>query len=200
MIIFSDDIERVKNTVLFFVLHTKHVGITKLCKLLYFSDIDCYIKTGFKITELEYRAQERGPVPTQIWAELQTEMPRNAIKYNIQNVVKRERGHSTRAESDEKYFVARKNQHFNSDFFTENELEILQKNADKYKETVGTQMSEESHLEGKPWEQTWNGGIGKGKIIDFDLDLGLNSNTDNIRRIKEAQKRANASQEIVESL
>lgn len=67
MLALSFDKERIQNIALSFVQNTKRVGMTKLCKLFYFFDIDVYKKTAFTATGLEYFAKERGPVPMLVW-------------------------------------------------------------------------------------------------------------------------------------
>lgn len=192
--------ERVQNAVLFFVERTKNVGITKLCKLLYFADIDNYIQRGASITGLEYNARERGPVPHDVYIELQKDIPQRYRKYNLKNFIAREHPRSQKAGSDECFFTIKKNKRFDSEYFTLNELDIMNTVAEKYRDTLGTEMSEESHMPGKPWEQTWADGAGEGLPIDFDLDLGLNSNTDNIERIKNIKNRISVTQEALKAL
>lgn len=192
--------ERVQNAVLFFVERTKNVGITKLCKLLYFADIDNYIKRGKSITGLEYNAQERGPVPHDVFIELQRERAPEDRKYNLKNFIVREKKRAMRAGNDECFFEKRRNKDFAPEYFTQNELKIMQAIADKYRDSLGTEMSEESHMPGRPWELTWDDGKGKGRTIDFNLDLDLNSNTDNIDRIKNIQKRIAIAQEAIAAL
>ena len=72
--------------------------------------------------------------------------------------------------------------------------------AEKYYDKTGVQMSEESHLSGHPWELTWDGGVGAGKFIDFDLDIEKNMSTDTIDMIRNEQKIASQAQEIVDAL
>lgn len=189
-----------QNAVLFFVERTKNVGITKLCKLLYFADIDNYIKRGRSITGLEYNARERGPVPHDVFIELQKNIPQRYRKYDLKNFIAREHKRSPKAGSDESFFTIKKNKRFDSEYFTLNELDIMNAIAEKYSASLGTEMSEESHMPGKPWEQTWADGAGEGNIIDFNLDLELNSSTDNIDRIKNIQNRIFIARASVKAL
>lgn len=185
--------QRIQNIVLFFVANTQNVGIIKLSKLLYFADRESYIETGFKITGLEYRAQERGPVPMDVWAELQTKVHPNQIRYDLKKMIKRERPHSARAGNDEVYFVPKHGTIFKDGVFSEYEIELMKKIAAEYITTSGASMSTESHLGGKPWEQTWNLGAGKGKIIDFDLDVALYLDTEKIIERQKLQEYAKQS-------
>lgn len=189
--------QRIQNIVLFFVSKTENVGITKLSKLLYFADRKSYIETGFKITDIDYRAQERGPVPIDIWAELQTSA--HPI-YDLKKKIKRERPHSVRAGNDETYFVPKLGVTFDDGVFSEYELHIMKKIAQEYKTISGASMSNESHIEGRPWEQTWDSGAGKGKIIDFDLDITVYLDTEKITEHKKLQEGAKQSRITLDEL
>jgi len=71
MIPISFERERIQNLPLYFVQNTKYVSTTKLCKLLYFLDMEVYVQTGFSVTNLQYRAKSRGPVPDVYFSEIE---------------------------------------------------------------------------------------------------------------------------------
>lgn len=175
MQIYTYQIERVQNSVLFFVERAKNVGITKLCKLLYFADSANFQERHISITGLNYYAWPRGPVPREVYDELQKDIPQRYRKYNLKSFITRERKHSSRAGDEECFFTVRKNKRFDADYFTLNEMDIMNTIAEKYKYYLGTEVSEESHMPGRAWERTWANGEGEGKLIDFNLDLEVDS-------------------------
>lgn len=190
--------ERIQNMAIYFVKNTDRVGMVKLMKLFYFCDRECYLKTGFKITDLEYTAKEKGPVLMDIYNELKR---REKIdKYGIINVIQRERANSQKTEMDELYFKPKRNKDFCWKFFSRCELGILQDICNQYKLKTGAQMSMESHEDGLPWLQTWNNGQGDGQLIDFDLDIERYLNSDKLDRIRYVQNIAKNFKENMAAL
>lgn len=164
--------EIIKNAVLFFVQNTEKVGNTKLCKLLYFFDMEVYEETGFTATELTYYAKKRGPVPLRVLTELQgNARPNDTI--GLSDVITKERKKTKRTSPDELFYIATRGAVFDSGCFSGFEYDILKKVANKYKTSTGAEMSEETHLEGTAWAQTK-----EGEELDFELEARLHCSSE----------------------
>src|SRR5690348_10199025 len=68
--IVSRDREKLINAIIYFLNNTKHCHTLKLYKLLNFSDFEHFRQTGRTITGLTYKAWQKGPVPTDLHAEI----------------------------------------------------------------------------------------------------------------------------------
>lgn len=196
----SFDNERIQNIALYFVQNTEKVGITKLCKLFYFFDMDTYRQTALTASGLTYYAKKQGPVPMSVWAELQDKKIVGYKYFDLKKVIHREPKRSIRTEQDERYFIAQKNAQFHDEYLARKEINILEEIVKKYKLSTGNEMSEESHLQGTPWEQTWSNGEGDGKAIDFDLEAKLYYNTDDMKRRNFLQQAVKEFKAAVEAL
>jgi uncharacterized phage-associated protein len=63
--------EKLLNLIAYFVKHTKNCKKTKLFKLLYYADFRHFKETGRSITGLKYFAWQWGPVPKELYAEME---------------------------------------------------------------------------------------------------------------------------------
>ncbi len=192
--------ERVQNAVLFFVTNAKNVGMTKLCKLLYFCDLNMHLKQGVAITDLEYQAEKRGPVPMAVYRELNDYLQPEEEGYGLKDFIHREPPRRERAGDDERFFVPNRGRSFDPDFFSKNELDVLNETIERYRDSLGTEMSAESHLAGKPWELTWQNGRGESQKIDLNRGLELNTDPESLKRIRERQERRAYVTQYLESL
>ncbi|EQD73859.1 hypothetical protein B1A_04740, partial [mine drainage metagenome] len=59
----SHEREKLINAIIFFAIHTRFLGKTKLFKLLYFLDFEHHKETGRSVTGMDYFAWKMGPVP-----------------------------------------------------------------------------------------------------------------------------------------
>ena len=78
--------EKLINTIIYFAQNTKNCGKTKLMKLLYFLDFTHFKQTGKSVTGLDYYTWEWGPVPKELFKELDDMKPdlKSAIKISPQ--------------------------------------------------------------------------------------------------------------------
>lgn len=200
MIPISFERERIQNVALFFVKNTKNVSVAKLCKLFYFLDMEEYLKTGFPVTGLQYRAKSRGPVPIEIWADVQNKKAEQYTYFDLNEVIRKVKPRSSKATEDETILTAKKNKDFNPVYFSESELKALEVIAQRYVDSSGTEMSEESHLKEAPWEQTWRGGEGEGQVIDFDLEAKAHFSTEGSTNRRELQHAVQTQLGIIKAL
>ena len=62
--------EKLLEAIVYFARNTKHVGVIKLFKLLYYLDMLHFRETGRSVTGMTYHALPYGPVPTELYKEL----------------------------------------------------------------------------------------------------------------------------------
>src|SRR5271169_4757174 len=62
--------EKLLEAIVYFATTARHVGVIKLFKLLYYLDMLHFRETGRSVTSLAYHALPYGPVPTELYNEL----------------------------------------------------------------------------------------------------------------------------------
>jgi len=149
------------NATIFFAQNVKHLGITKLNKLLYFSDFEHYRLYGRPILGDYYTRMKRGPVPSK--------------SYSIFNANFRDKTDDSLKESIDvrieislfnilfKKIIAKKE--LDKSVFSKSEIEVMEKVAKEYPNSSANELSYKSHKE-KPWLETPSLGI-----IDYKLAL-----------------------------
>jgi uncharacterized phage-associated protein len=153
--------EKLVNAVLFFAQNTHKCGKTKLFKLLNFLDFEHYKLVGRSVTGLDYFAWKMGPVPPELFEEMDSpkEDMRAAVSFEKRVVQKGEMtAVVAKAEFDEASFSKR-------------ELKIMRNLADEYKNASADEMVEEAHLETKPWHQVWEEEGRKQGAIPYEYAL-----------------------------
>lgn len=133
------------NAVLYFAKNTRYLGKTKLMKLLFFLDFKHFQETAKSVTNLEYFAWERGPVPKDFFFELSNSNQPEDLKKVI-NVCK------VADDSDFRAIIAKGKPDLR--YFSKREFRILSEIAETYRDVKADDISEISHLENEPWDQT----------------------------------------------
>lgn len=137
--------EKLINTIIFFANHTRFLGKTKLCKLLYFLDFEHYKETGRSVTGMEYFAWKMGPVPVDLYEEVDMPEPDMANKVEFaQKQTRRGTMLAVTPLSD-----------FDNSYFSKRELRIMHSLADEYRDTLSEDMIEATHLENQPWHKIY---------------------------------------------
>lgn len=157
--------EKLLNAILFFVQNTKHCHTLKLFKLLNALDFEHFRQTGRTVTDLSYKAWDKGPVPDDLWrelkkggyADLQKVVSLNPVKDDLTDVLLR-RDLKPRKQTDVRVFSKR-------------ELEIMKRIAEIFYEAKCDDMSDFSHDRRFPWRRVFGQGEGSGKIIEPELAL-----------------------------
>ena len=67
--------DKLINSIIYLVNNVSHCGKVKLFKLLYFLDFEHYNQTGRSVTGMEYFAWKMGPVPTELYEEIEAPEP-----------------------------------------------------------------------------------------------------------------------------
>lgn len=150
--------EKEINAIIFFIKNTNHCGKTKLFKLLFFLDFSHFKQTGKSVTELKYYAWERGPVPKELFEEL--DRPKEDFKKHIAILPS--------APGEFLKMIPRKK--FDPKYFSKREIKIMQNIAEIFKEAFAEDMSEVSHLPNEPWNKTKKT---KGLLAEIDYMLSL---------------------------
>lgn len=169
--------EKLINSIIYFASHTKHVGKTKLLKLLYLLDFCHFKSTGKSVTGLEYEAWDKGPVPRPLFDEFKNMKPdlKNAITIvqigNFHKVTPRRK--------------------FNDKHFTNREKMLLDGLSAAFKEQKAHEMIEVTHLRNRPWQKTLEE-KGPFKKIDYLMaiddeasSLPYNEGRDRMKEISE---------------
>ena len=164
--------EKLLNAIIYFARDTKFCGKTKLMKLLFFLDFLHFKQTGKSVTGLNYFAWKMGPVPKDLFEELENMKPdlRSAIKID--------------QFGDFQKIVSQKK--FNDQYFTSCEKKILKEIAFIFKETKAEDIVEISHLKNEPWHMTLKE---KSPYKQIDYMLAIDS-MENSLSYDEAKERA----------
>ncbi|AYQ26820.1 MULTISPECIES: Panacea domain-containing protein [unclassified Polaromonas] len=138
--------EKLVEAVVYFALHTRNLGKTKLFKLLYFLDFKHYRDTGRAVTGLDYFAWPKGPVPVKLFEELQQPEVSwgNSVSFRPKAVAKGS------------MLTVTAHKQFDPSLFTKRELKILESLATQYRDVYADDMVEATHLENLPWDKVWN--------------------------------------------
>jgi uncharacterized phage-associated protein len=132
---------------------------TKLNKLLFYADFIMYKQTGFSMSGVQYRAIPMGPVPSNF----------NSIFEYLANKAKLDILYSNFADGGTgEQFKPNPNNTFNKELFTEDELQILEFVAERFKNTSTSKMIEISHK-----EKAWVDNIAGKKLIDYNYSFEL---------------------------
>ena len=133
---------------------------TKLNKLLFYADFLMHKNCGFSISGVQYRAIPMGPVPNNFNSIFEYLSNNNDVDINYSTF--RDGGIGEQ-------FKPNVNRKFNPGLFTSGELKILEKVAERFKDTSTNEIIEISHK-----EKGWIENINEKKIIDYIYSFDLN--------------------------
>jgi uncharacterized phage-associated protein len=156
--------EKLLNAIVYFVKNTKYCNTLKLFKLLNFLDFEHYRQTGRSATGLTYVAWKKGPVPDDLWREIQK--PKDDLSEAVEITEHRD---EITNELERREFKPKIK--FNSRYFTKRELAIMERLADYFKELRADQISRFSHSKKLPWEIVYRGEGKPAADIPYDLAL-----------------------------
>lgn len=185
VMIIEHDREKLIDAIIYFLKKTKHCGKTKLFKLLYYLDFMHFRETGKSVTNLDYNAWAYGPVPVQLFKEI-NERPKD-IEENLSFQTQENFLNNT------SFTVITPRRKFEKKYFTKRELRILESVAFIFKEAKAKDMTEAAHLPNQPWDKTIRD---KGKKEKIDYLLALD-NTKESLSLEEAKERMKDKEEIV---
>lgn len=167
--------EKLINSILYFTKKVKYPGKTKIFKLLFNLDFTHFKETGKSVTGLDYYAWEQGPVPISLFNKLRGEIISDDFQPYLV-IVKRDKLHE----------ICPKQQP-NMEVFSKREKRILEEVAEIFKPTKAKDMTEISHLKGKPWDTTLKS-RGRSKKIDYMLAIDDTAQSINKEEAKVRQR------------
>ena len=148
--------EKLINAIIYFAKNSRFLGKTKLCKLLYFLDFEHFKETGRTVTGLDYFAWKMGPVPVELYEEM--DMPEPDLAEKVEFVEKPTRRGTM--------LVVKPIAAFDDSHFTKRELRILKGLAAEFRDAQADDMIETTHLENQPWHKVYvEEGQRQGRII-----------------------------------
>ncbi len=148
--------ERLFNLIIYYVKNTRFCYKTKLLKLLYFSDFLHFKIAGKAITALTYSTWEKGPVPVELYREI--DKPGEELKKYV----------AIRRDDTKVMFEPLKE--FDPMLFSKRELALIGQIAKSFYKTDSNDMVESTHLKNHPWDLTMNT-YGANHKIDYRLAL-----------------------------
>lgn len=190
----SREREKLFNAIIFFCNNTKHCYKLKLMKLLYYLDFWHFKETGRSVTGLTYKAWDKGPVPTNVYWEIDPQNNPDDLKeflYVEEEVYDEITG--------KKKFNIKAKKDFNEKIFTKREIEILKRIAEVFYDARGDLMKDATHLRNAPWDKTIKE-KGKNAEIDFLLALDDEANSLNVEIVVANQKLDKENRELLNSI
>lgn len=151
--------EKLINAIIYFAENVNFCGKTKLLKLLYFLDFRHFKQTGKSVTGLDYFAWDMGPVPKELYKELDEGM-RPDLKAAIKSLPK------------EGFQKITPKKRFNPDFFSKREIGLLEDLNYIFRDAKADDMIESTHLNNEPWDRTLKE---KGRLAKIDYMLSIDS-------------------------
>ena len=178
--------EKLLNALVYFSKNTKACGKTKLFKLLYFLDFIHFRETGKSVTGLDYYAWERGPVPQDLFFEM--EQSNSDLKETIALL---------KAADDDDSRLCRiiSKRPFDLKWFSKRELRLLETLSYIFRDAPAKDIVEVTHLPGTPWDRTMRE-KGKGKKIDYRLAIDGSKGS---LKIEEVEERAAEIGEVLDA-
>jgi uncharacterized phage-associated protein len=160
---------KILNGIKYFVTHTRHVGRTKLFKLLYFWDFIHFKRYGMSITGYDYYTYPFGPVPKDLYDVIN----RNELPGFLQSNIAVMEDEEEETDGFKKFKLILRNRKIDYSCFSPNELRVLEEVAFEYKEATAKIMTEITHLHNSPWDKTRQ----EGMFIPIDYFLAIDEET-----------------------
>lgn len=164
----SHNREKLLNAILYFVENTNYCNTLKLFKLLNFLDFEHYRQTGIGVTGLKYEAWEKGPVPRELWNEIQHN-PKNDFLAAVSVSVVRDELTDVPSRRD---FKPRNR--FDQKYFTKRELQIMERLVLFFRDLTADKISQYSHTKGMPWSKVYTKNKQTTAVIPYELALESN--------------------------
>lgn len=165
--------EKLLNLIAYFVKNTTNCKKTKLFKLLYYADFWHFKETGRSITDLKYYAWEKGPVPNELFEEMDS--PQKDFQ-DFFTVIPDDTGWQITVKKP-----------VDTNHFTKREMRIIEETSFIFKEATAKDMVECTHLPNKPWCTTLEK---KGKFKEIDYTLALDNTQESILPEEYEQRKA----------
>ncbi len=133
--------EKLGNTLVFLSSKLKDLSLTKALKLLYLIDEASVQLNGIPFLNLEYQVWENGPVNKEFYQDVRN----NNVDSEIFRFIEKQKiGDNT---------FLRPITEFSDDWFSDNDMFILDEVIFKHGHKTAEQLSELTHRDGSPWSQ-----------------------------------------------
>lgn len=163
--------EKLVNSIVFFAKKVKGLGKVKLFKLLYFVDLEHFRQTGRTLTGLEYKAMKMGPVPQDLYNELDNVAKHKDLRAAI-IAMPAKSGKSHYDRRSENAVIIKAKATFDKQFFSKRELDILEKIVEVYKDVLSNDISDIAHNRDLPWYKVFVEDKNINGPLPFDLAIG----------------------------
>jgi len=161
--------QKLLEAMIFFAESVKYPSKMMMYKLLAELDFRHFKATGLPVTNLQYEAWKRGPVPKELHKEISPQKDEIVLPNDFGEGLWVEKVDCDTHDGSKKtmfLFHPRRKPHLN--VFSPRQQEILKQVADIYKTATPTEASKASHEPGTPWTITVQKcGDKEGAIIDF---------------------------------
>lgn len=157
----SHEREKMINAIIFFAKSTRFLGKIKLCKLLYFLDFEHFKETGRSVTGMDYYAWKMGPVPVDLYEEVDMPEPDLADKVEFSETPTRNGA----------MLVVKPVAEFDGSHFSKREMRIMQGLSEEFRDTRADDMIEATHLENQPWHKIYVEDGKRQQQIPYELAL-----------------------------
>jgi len=155
--------DKLLHAIIYFVQHTKNCYKTKLFKLLFFLDFMHYKETGSSVTGLNYFAWPKGPVPRDLYDEM--EAPKDDFS-KILAIYPTKLG-----TMDSDAITIKSKIKFKPKLFSKHELKLLEDLSEIYRDSKASLIIESTHLKNSPWDKVYNQEKRKQQIIPYSYAL-----------------------------
>lgn len=158
----------------YFIKTTKHLGRTKLFKLLYFWDFRYFSKHGKSITGFDYSTYKFGPVPEELYKKIvEGKLPKEFTEHF-------EMISDFTEDVDDGYKAFKmklKKKDIDFSCLTRYEKEALDEVVEIFRDCSASDMVESTHLPNTPWSKT-KAEKGMNQIIDYFLAIDKDTSLD----------------------
>lgn len=161
----KDEINKIGNTIVYLAQNIPHLSKTKLLKLLYLLDEVSIKEFAIPFLNLEYYVWQAGPVATEIFGEIsqdfETSILDQFLRLRFQEINQRFA-----------VFIEPKRD-FDDSEFSDNDIMILEKFCQKFKDTTAEQLVEITHRKNTLWYQV---ALKNNLLHDFETKRKTTSN------------------------
>jgi uncharacterized phage-associated protein len=158
--------EKLINAIIYFLKNTNYCFKTKLFKLLYILDFVHFKQTARAVTNLDYFAWEKGPVPKELFEEFANPKP------DLSECI-----YIPKTKDPDGIFRMRAKCNFDANFFSKRELKLMKQIAYIFRDAKAEEMIEVTHLPNKPWDKTIKQ---KGEYARIDYIMALDNTEESL--------------------
>lgn len=185
--------EKLLNAIIYFSQNTEYCHKLKLMKLLYFFDFWHFKQTGRSITGLRYKAWKLGPVPPNLYHEIEPENNTDDLREYL--FVENE----DFEDGSGRCLRITPLKEFDNKIFTKRELKLLKEVAFVFKEAKAAELSDSTHLKNSPWYKTKKE-KGEAGWIDYFLALDDESDSLTLEELKERIELDSETRQILKKI